>query len=277
VVSVNPTSGSVYGTTVDTTTVVYTIANGCGSNSVSVLFTVNPVSGIAAITGAGTICAGASLNLADATTGGSWSTTYTSIATVSSTGVVTGLSTGAAIITYTVITACGTASDTALVNVYTVPTVMPITGTTTICNGSTTTLSETATGGSWSSSAPGVATVSSTGAVTGLSAGTATITYSISGPCGSSATTVVTVNPLPATPTAISGSTTLCVGASTTLTSSPTGGTWSSTNTSVASVDGSGTFYAVAEFPHVPRPGIIRQRNAGLGVDALNGFAVFLR
>ena len=54
-----------------------------------------------------------------------------------------------------------------------------ITGTLTACVGSTTTLTGASSGGTWTSGATGIATVgSSSGIVTGVSAGTAPITYS---------------------------------------------------------------------------------------------------
>lgn len=52
-----------------------------------------------------------------------------------------------------------------------------ITGTASLCAGSTTSLTASTPGAAWKSGNTGVATVSSTGVVTGVSAGTATITY----------------------------------------------------------------------------------------------------
>jgi hypothetical protein len=76
-----------------------------------------------------------------------------------------------------------------------VPSVATITGSATVTAGSTTTLSNATTGGTWNSSASGIATVGSTGIVTGVVAGTATISYTVTNSCGSAvATTVVTVN-----------------------------------------------------------------------------------
>ncbi len=70
----------------------------------------------------------------------------------------------------------------------------PITGSLTLCVGATTPLSHITSGGSWSSGATGIATVNSTGVVTGVAEGTATISYT-AGECN--ATTVVTVNCAP--------------------------------------------------------------------------------
>ena len=72
-----------------------------------------------------------------------------------------------------------------------------ITGTTTVCVGSTTTLTDLTdgAGGTWNSANTAKATVgSSSGIVTGVAAGTATISYTVS---GSTYTTIVTVNTTP--------------------------------------------------------------------------------
>jgi uncharacterized protein YjdB len=111
----------------------------------------------------------------------------------------------------------------------------PITGTTTVCMGSTTTLSNATPGGTWTSSTLAYAMIGATsGIVTGISPGTATITYN-AGSAGI-VTTIITVNP---TPTSIMGSTTACEGASITLATTSTGGAWTSSNVAVATVGAS--------------------------------------
>jgi len=85
-------------------------------------------------------------------------------------------------------------------------------------------------GGVWSSSNTGIATVTAAGMVIGNALGTATISYTLG---GCPATTVVTVNSLP---DAISGAS-LCAGATVTLTDLPDGGTWSSSDVGVATID----------------------------------------
>jgi len=109
-----------------------------------------------------------------------------------------------------------------------------IAGTTAICLGATTSLSNPDNGGAWSSSNTGIAAVDGSGNVTGVAVGTATITYTL--PCGYVVASV-TVNPLP---TPITGPTTVCAGSIITLSEGNTGGLWSSSNTGVAAVDGSG-------------------------------------
>ncbi|MGV3611717.1 MAG: PKD domain-containing protein [Fluviicola sp.] len=87
----------------------------------------------------------------------------------------------------------------------------------TLCVGGTTNLTGTGTAHAstpWVSSNTGVATVSSTGLVTAVSAGTTTITYMNSGGC--TATQVITVVSLPTA--SISGTTTICSSQNATIT-----------------------------------------------------------
>ena len=114
-----------------------------------------------------------------------------SVATISSTGLVTGVSAGTSTITYTNSNGC---QQTATVTVNALPT---ITGTLGVCVGLTTQLTGSATAATsnaWVSSAPSVATISSTGLVTGVSAGTSTITYTNSNGCLITATVTVNVS-----------------------------------------------------------------------------------
>ncbi len=101
----------------------------------------------------------------------------------------------------------------------------PITGTLSACPGGTTTLSDTSTGGMWSSGDTAVATVNSGGVVTGITSGTTTITYSLN--C-SIVTAIVRIAPVLSP---ITGETTVCVGSTSALSNATTGGTWSVSNT----------------------------------------------
>ena len=82
------------------------------------------------------------------------------------------------------------------------PVLSPITGDFSVCAGSTTTLSSSPSGGEWTSGSVSIATVnSSTGVVTGVSAGTALITYTYSdGSCANSVSQTVNVLALPSAP-----------------------------------------------------------------------------
>ncbi len=117
----------------------------------------------------------------------------------------------------------------------------PIIGSTFVCIGSTTPLSDVTPGGTWSSSLPGIAIVgASSGIVSGISLGSAVITYTV----GSSyVTMLMTVKDIPTlTPPAISG----CVNSKYTLTPSIAGGSWSSTNPAIATANFVGVITGVA-------------------------------
>jgi uncharacterized protein YjdB len=224
IATINASTGVATGVAAGTTSVTYN--NGCLTTAV---LSVNTTP--AAITGTAATCAGASTTLSTATTGGVWSSSATGIATVgSSTGIVFGIATGTTRISYTLPSGC---YATVVVTVGTMP--AAITGTLTLCDGgNVTTLSSTTTGGTWSSSATGIATtgtaVYNSTMVTGLSTGSANISYTVGG-CSQLAT--VTVN---AGPAAISGVSTLCIGNSATFTNATSGGTWSSSSSAYANV-----------------------------------------
>jgi uncharacterized protein YjdB len=99
--------------------------------------------------------------------------------------------------------------------------------------GASTPLSSATPGGNWTSSNTSTATVTTTGTVTGIASGTAVITYTAAG-CGT--TTTVSVIALPAAG-AISGTAAVCPGTTTTLTGTVAGGTWLSSDITIADVD----------------------------------------
>ncbi|MFW0718229.1 beta strand repeat-containing protein [Pedobacter sp. N23S346] len=230
-------TGLVTSVSAGTTTITYTNTNGC---SQQVTFTVNA---LPSITGTTTVCIASTTQLTGsgtAATNNPWVSSNTSIATVSNTGLVTGVAAGTATITYTNDNGC-TRQVTITVNA--LPT---ITGTTRACVGKTSQLTGSATAATtnpWVSSDTGIATVSNTGLVTGVSAGTATITYTNSNGCSNQVT--FTVNALPL----ITGTTDVCIGSTTQLTGSGTPATsnpWTSSATSIATVSNTGLVTGVA-------------------------------
>ncbi len=248
VASVN-TSGVVHGVSAGSATITYTVTNSCGTDAATASMTVNPLPNAGTVSGITTLCTTTTTTLTSSgSTGGTWSSSNTARATVDASGVVTGVSAGAVTISYAVTNGCGTDVATQAMTITNSPSAGTISGATSVCAGSSTTLSTTGTGGSWSSSATGTASVNaSTGSVYGVSAGSATITYTVTTSCGTDvATSPITVNPLPDAGS-VSGASTVCAAATTTLTSSGSaGGTWSSSNTARATVDASGVVTGVA-------------------------------
>src|ERR1043166_3723270 len=111
----------------------------------------NPLPVLAAISGSSSVCAGSTTTLSDATTGGTWSSNNTGVATINSSGVVTGVSVGTATISYSKTNSCGTSSVTKSITVNTASPVAAITGASALCVGSSIPLSDATSGGTWSS------------------------------------------------------------------------------------------------------------------------------
>ena len=191
-----------------------------------------------------------------------WSSSNTAVATVSQSGVVTGLAPGSAVIFAT----SEGQSDQAAVTVTPVPvgsvTVAPTSSTVTV--GATTQLSATvrdADGATvtdrvvtWTTSDPLIALVSGTGLVTGVNPGSATITATSEGRSGTSS---VTVAPVPvASVTVAPASSTVAIGGSAQLSATlrdASGNTligrtvsWTSSAPAVASVDQNGLVRGLA-------------------------------
>ncbi len=135
-----------------------------------------------------------------------------------------------------------------LISVSNFPAVAPITGLTSICRFETTLLSNATPGGVWSSSDLTNATIDASGLVTGVSAGTAVIGYTLTNAAGCStvASSLITIHGLPFVG-AITGNSNICVNNTTQLNSITTGGTWSSDNSSIAFVNATGLVTGLAD------------------------------
>lgn len=177
-------------TPASTTVYTVTVSDACSNTAQATqMITVTPIS---ANTGNAVVCVGGTTTLSNPSGTGTWSSSAGAVAVVGpATGIVTGISPGTAVITFTNTLGC---YATTVVTV--VPMPGSITGTATVCVGNTTTLSNPLAAGTWTSGATAIATVGAgSGVVTGVAAGTATITYTTTGGC--TATKVVTVYPNP--------------------------------------------------------------------------------
>jgi hypothetical protein len=125
--------------------------------------------------------------------------------TTSNTTTVQYLTSGSQTVSLNYLNASGCTSTGPVSNTITVQAtaqIAPLAGTQSVCAGATVNFSTTSTGGTWSSSNNAIATINpNTGVVTGVSAGTATMTYTITNPTTwcppSTATRTVTVLPSP--------------------------------------------------------------------------------
>ena len=162
--SITVTAGNTY-------TVTATSAAGCTSTaSETVTFNANPAVTIAA-NGPTVFCQGGSLTLT--ATGGAnyvWSNGDQGAAT-------TVTQSGAYFVTVTNAAGCTTQSSIVNVTVNAAPVVAAITGANTVCEGGNMTLTSATPGGVWTSANNFIATIDGAGNVTGLNAGSTTITY----------------------------------------------------------------------------------------------------
>jgi uncharacterized protein YjdB len=253
--------------------VVATANPGGVSDSATVMITLAPVATVSLAPSSATLVAGATVQLQATLTdsGGNvltgrtitWSTDNGSVATVSGTGLVTAAGTGSANITATsegqIASASITVSNVPVASVTVAPTTVALqtgqtaqlTATTKDANGNVLTGRVV----TWSSNNASVATVSGSGLVTaGAASGSATITATSEGQNGT-ATANVTYIPV-ASVTVSPASASLQVGQTTQLTATPKDAngnplsgrvvTWSSSNTTVATVNGTGLVSAKA-------------------------------
>lgn len=234
IATIHPTTGVVRGVirTGGSCSIRYTLTGGC---FVSQVVTVGALPTVASITGPTGVCETFRITLSTSSTGGVWSSSNSSVAIINpTTGVVTGVSAGTDTIYYTLTNSCGRNSSRYIITVHSMPST--ISGPTTVCVGSTITLSNTIGGGVWTAATGTNATVAfGTGIVSGRNPGTEVISYTLTaGSCATS--TTITVNPVPSF---ISGTANVCMGTTASFSNSTTGGTWSTSNTSIAIIDAS--------------------------------------
>lgn len=240
--------GIITGVSAGIATISYTVTNvnGCVT-AVTRTITVNALPTVNAISGSNSTCMGTNIILSSTTSGGVWSSGSTNNATISSGGIVTPVSAGSSLISYT-ITDANICSNVATTNITinALPTVSALTGTNSICIAATTTYTTSTTGGVWSSANNSIATVNSSGLVTGVAAGTVAINYTVTNAnnCSTIVSRNVTVNAGPNV-NAITGTLLTTIGSTTTLANTTGSGTWSSGNTAIGTVNSSGVVTGV--------------------------------
>ncbi len=240
--------GNVTGNAPGATGISYTVSNACGSNTVSFSVTVNELPAMpAAITGVASICAGATATFENSILGGTWDISDASIASIASDGTLTAITSGSVLVSYSISNVCGTNTATSSLVVNPLPAIpTSITGAGHVCVGSSTTLTDAISGGSWTVDNPSIATTTIDGVLRGVSAGTAIVSYSVSNSCGVNiVNTTVTVDPVLLI-TAVYGADTICAGDTTILHDTTSGGTWSVDNDHIATIDAFGNFVALA-------------------------------
>ncbi len=204
------------------------IATGSGCSDST---TITVVAGTAPISGLPTVCQGLTVSLSDPTSGGTWSSSDPSLATVDASGIVTGVSPGTGTISYT---APGGCANTVPFNITAVA--GTVTGPSLVCSMSSGTYTDATSGGAWSVGFAAIATISTGGILTPVATGTTTVVYTLPGGCSSSM--VVTISPTP-TPMTITPNP-VCIGSTCIVTDAASGGAWSSSNLAVASITGGG-------------------------------------
>lgn len=192
--TIGSASGVATGVAAGTTTISYILSTGCYSTMTLTVDAVPPV------TGTNTVCVGATTALSHVIPGGTWSSSAPVVGTISSGGVLAGISTGTTTVSYTF----GTSGCRATM-VVTVIGEPAISGSNIACVGIPKTLTAIPAGGTWSSMDVTKATiVSSTGVVTGVATGAVNIKYKVTTACGTDSTTFpMTVVAAAACPTAI--------------------------------------------------------------------------
>jgi len=243
IATIDPATGLLTAINQGTVTIYYTISTGCNSpQQATYSITVNPDANPGTISGNSNMCIGASASFtSNGDPGGVWSSSNNAVASVNaSSGMVTANSQGTANITYTA-AGCNATAATFSVTVDPNANAGVISGASTLCPGGTSNFSSTGNGGgTWSSSQISVATVNAvTGEVTAVAQGSTIISYTVNTGCN---TPVVATKNLTVSPNANSGTITgnanMCPGTNAFFfTNGDPGGVWSSSNTSVATVN----------------------------------------
>ncbi|MCF8449130.1 MAG: hypothetical protein K9G49_04590, partial [Taibaiella sp.] len=197
-----------------------------------------------ASTGVANMCTGASTTFSNTVPSGTWSSSNTAVASiVAGTGVLTAASAGTANITYSVGGGCFSSRT---VTVTAAPSISGITTNSPLCAGSTLTLTANSpsnvTSFLWEGPAAIIGTSTASASVSDIgtsSSGSYSVTVNNGTGFGCVLTYTTSVSVL-ASPASITGPASVCQSFNTTVINTVAGGTWTSTNTSVAPISSSG-------------------------------------
>ncbi len=230
-------TGSVSGVTAGTDIVTYSFTNACNTIVATKGITVETLPAPGTITAAAAaICAGTWTTLSSSVSGGMWLSGAPSVAVVSTSGNVTGVSQGTSVISYYQSNSCGASFSTQTITVQVAA--AAISGNDSVGIDSTLVLSNTTPGGAWTSADTSIAKFISGSTIKGMDTGVTTVTYAVTNTCGSSSSSsTMNVGPLP-NAGVITGSDTVCVGADINLDASVAGGTWISLQDTLATITG---------------------------------------
>ena len=229
-----------------TATITYTVlgTGSCPDAIATRTITITAAPNAGVLSGNQAICINGTSNFSSTQTGGTWTSSDVTVATINSSGIITPIAAGTVTMSYTVTGTggCSDATATRTITITNAPNAGVLSGIQTICSNGTTTFTSSQIGGTWSSSNIGTATVDNAGLITAVSGGTATITYTIlgSGGCPDAiATRTITVTAAP-NAGVLSGNQAICINGTSNFSSTQTGGTWTSSDVTIATINSSG-------------------------------------
>ena len=173
-------------------TLIYTVSNACGTASTSEPLSINALPYIGTISGPTAICVGSLAVFTATDSGGIWGTyyAYAQVDSVSTlTATIGGVNAGTDSVYYTITDTNGcSVTATTYINIDSLPNSGIISGANNEYVGSSITLTNTVTGGIWSTTNTSVSTVSGAGLVYGIALGIDSIIYTANNACGTAST-----------------------------------------------------------------------------------------
>ena len=225
------------------TVVSFTQTNICGSVSSTKPVSVMPLAFAGVLFGADSVCIETSNSyLTSSSAPGIWTLSETSIASINdSTGNLYALSSGTDTIRFTTWNRCDTSVATKIVHILQPPIVPVVISPALVCMGVPFHVDDSLAGGAWFTD--GMVLGNTDDTITGISAGTGMLTYTVTNMCGPTSTTLnIAVDSVPHV--LVTGTHNfVCIGGGMildTLAGAPTGGSWSSQDSNIVSVSATG-------------------------------------